>query len=151
MRWYRPKVDGIASVSRLGAFSPHFERLVRNGSEPEAGRLPGDHLERWVGSGLVVAERQFRRIVGYRALPGLTAVLTGDSKTAGGTSSAALRSARKDVIGRPGLALEHCRPTRHCLPAGTPHTGTAEVDPVEVLRYSKTRRLHYRTLGSWRK
>jgi transposase-like protein len=50
---------------------------------------PGDHLERWVGSGLVVAERQFRRIVGYRALPGLIAVLDGDSKTARSTSTAA--------------------------------------------------------------
>ena len=30
---------------------------------------PGDQLERWVGSGLLVAERQFRRIGGFRALP----------------------------------------------------------------------------------
>jgi putative transposase len=29
----------------------------------------GDHIERWVGSGLVVAERQFRKIIGYRQLP----------------------------------------------------------------------------------
>ena len=50
---------------------------------------PGDHLERWVGSGLVVAERQFRRIVGYRALPGLIAVLDRDGKTAQGKTSAA--------------------------------------------------------------
>jgi transposase-like protein len=50
---------------------------------------PGDHLERWVGSGLVVAERQFRRVVGYRALPGLIAVLDGDGKTAQGKTSAA--------------------------------------------------------------
>jgi len=50
---------------------------------------PGDHLERWVGSGLVVAERQFRRIVGYRALPGLITVLDGDGKTPQRTGSAA--------------------------------------------------------------
>ena len=50
---------------------------------------PGDHLERWVGSGLVVAERQFRRIVGYRAVPGLIAVLDPDNKTARSTSTAA--------------------------------------------------------------
>jgi len=36
---------------------------------------PGNQVERWVGSGLVVAEKQFRRIVGYRALPGLIAAL----------------------------------------------------------------------------
>jgi hypothetical protein len=50
---------------------------------------PGDHLERWVGSGLVVAERQFRRVVGYRSLPGLIAMLDGDGKTAQGKTSAA--------------------------------------------------------------
>lgn len=36
---------------------------------------PGDQIERWVGSGLLVAEKQFRRIDGYRALPGLVALL----------------------------------------------------------------------------
>ncbi len=50
---------------------------------------PGDHLERWVGSGLVVAERQFRRVVGYRALPGLIAMLDGDGKIAQGKTGAA--------------------------------------------------------------
>jgi hypothetical protein len=29
----------------------------------------GDQRERWVGSGLLVAERQFRRIQGYRQIP----------------------------------------------------------------------------------
>jgi hypothetical protein len=29
---------------------------------------PGDQLEHWVSSGLLPAEQQFRRIVGYRAL-----------------------------------------------------------------------------------
>ena len=50
---------------------------------------PGDHLERWVGSGLVVAEGQFRRIVGHRALPGLIAVLDRHSETGRAASSAA--------------------------------------------------------------
>jgi transposase-like protein len=50
---------------------------------------PGDHLERWVGSGLVVADRQFRRIVGYRALPGLIVALGRDSETGRAASSAA--------------------------------------------------------------
>jgi len=36
---------------------------------------PGDQLERWVGSGLWVAEQQFRRIVGYRALPLFLSIL----------------------------------------------------------------------------
>lgn len=47
------------------------------------------HLERWVGSGLVVAERQFRRIVGYRAVPSLIAALDRGSETARRASSAA--------------------------------------------------------------
>jgi putative transposase len=29
----------------------------------------GDHIERWVGSGLLVAERQFRKIIGHRQIP----------------------------------------------------------------------------------
>jgi transposase-like protein len=41
---------------------------------------PGNQIERWVGSGLLVAEKQFRRIDGYRALPGLLAALEADLK-----------------------------------------------------------------------
>jgi putative transposase len=29
----------------------------------------GDHIERWIGSGLLVAERQFRKVIGYREIP----------------------------------------------------------------------------------
>jgi putative transposase len=29
----------------------------------------GDHIERWVGSGLLVAERQFRKVIGHRHIP----------------------------------------------------------------------------------
>jgi len=29
----------------------------------------GDQIERWVGSGLLVAERQFRKVIGYRQVP----------------------------------------------------------------------------------
>jgi len=35
----------------------------------------GDQRERWVGSGLLVAEKQFRRIRGYKQLPALLRVL----------------------------------------------------------------------------
>jgi putative transposase len=31
----------------------------------------GDHIEGWVGSGLLVAERQFRKVQGYREIPAL--------------------------------------------------------------------------------
>ena len=31
----------------------------------------GDHIERWVGSGLLVAERQFRKVIGHRQIPSL--------------------------------------------------------------------------------
>ena len=41
----------------------------------------GDHIERWVGSGLLVAERQFRKVQGYREIPSLlTALATAVSK-----------------------------------------------------------------------
>jgi hypothetical protein len=36
----------------------------------------GDHIERWVGSGLLVAERQFRKVIGHRHIPLLLASLT---------------------------------------------------------------------------
>ena len=29
----------------------------------------GDQIQRWVGSGLLVAERQFRKVIGYRQIP----------------------------------------------------------------------------------
>lgn len=41
---------------------------------------PGDQIERWVGSGLLVAEKQFRRIDGYRSLPGLLTALKAEVK-----------------------------------------------------------------------
>jgi transposase-like protein len=34
---------------------------------------PGDQIERWVGSGLLVAERQFRKVIGHRQIPLLLA------------------------------------------------------------------------------
>jgi len=30
---------------------------------------PGDQIERWVGSGLLVAERQFRKVIGFLQIP----------------------------------------------------------------------------------
>ncbi len=36
----------------------------------------GDHLERWVASGLLVAERKFRRVRGYREIPQLLQTLS---------------------------------------------------------------------------
>jgi len=50
---------------------------------------PGNQIERWVGSGLVVAEKQFRRIDGYRALPGLIAALEADLKQSKATTRVA--------------------------------------------------------------
>jgi putative transposase len=35
----------------------------------------GDHIERWVGSGLLAAERQFRRVIGHRQIPVLLSSL----------------------------------------------------------------------------
>jgi hypothetical protein len=35
----------------------------------------GDHIERWIGSGLLVAERQFRKVQGSREIPSLLTAL----------------------------------------------------------------------------
>ena len=40
----------------------------------------GDHLERWVASGLLVAERQFRKVIGYREIPILISSMAAASK-----------------------------------------------------------------------
>ena len=42
----------------------------------------GDHIERWVGSGLLVAERQFRKVQGYREIPSPLTALASISKKA---------------------------------------------------------------------
>ena len=36
----------------------------------------GDQIERWVGSGLLVAERQFRKVIGHRQIPVLLSAMT---------------------------------------------------------------------------
>lgn len=36
----------------------------------------GDQIERWVGSGLLVAQRQFRKVIGFREIPQLLSSLT---------------------------------------------------------------------------
>jgi transposase-like protein len=36
----------------------------------------GDHIERWIASGLLVAERQFRKVIGYREIPMLLTSMT---------------------------------------------------------------------------
>ena len=51
----------------------------------------GDHIERWVGSGLLVAERQFRKVIGYRQIPLLL-------------SSMATEAARKPVAKQVAVA-----------------------------------------------
>jgi transposase-like protein len=43
------------------------ERVCRNVKRWHA----GDQRERWVGSGLLVAEKQFRRVQGYKQIPNL--------------------------------------------------------------------------------
>ncbi len=40
----------------------------------------GDHIERWVASGLMVAERQFRKAIGYQQIPMLLSAFTAASK-----------------------------------------------------------------------
>ena len=38
----------------------------------------GDQIERWVGSGLLVAERQFRKVIGVKHIPALLSALAAD-------------------------------------------------------------------------
>jgi hypothetical protein len=57
----------IASTNVIESAFSIVEQVCRN-----VKRWHGsDHRERWVGSGLVVAEKQFRRVQGYKQIPAL--------------------------------------------------------------------------------
>jgi len=57
----------LASTNVIESAFSIVETVCRNVKRWRA----GDHVERWVGSGLVVAERQFHKIRGYREIPSL--------------------------------------------------------------------------------
>jgi hypothetical protein len=52
----------LASTNVIESAFSIVETVCRNVKRWRA----GDHIERWVGSGLLVAERQFRKVQGYR-------------------------------------------------------------------------------------
>ena len=69
----------LASTNVIESAFSIVETVCRNVKRWRA----GDHIERWVGSGLLVAERQFRKVQGYREIPSLlTALANAVSKKA---------------------------------------------------------------------
>ncbi len=56
--------EGYCPRGLLTAFSI-VETVCRNVKRWQ----DGDQIERWVGSGLLVAERQFRKVIGFRQIP----------------------------------------------------------------------------------
>ena len=62
----------------------------------------GDQIERWVGSGLLVAERQFRKVQGYREIPSL---LTSLANAVAKKSSCCRRSGCVTYDGRGSLTF----------------------------------------------
>ncbi len=61
----------LASTNVIESAFSIVETVCRNVKRWRA----GDHIERWVGSGLLVAERQFRKVQGYREIPVLLTAL----------------------------------------------------------------------------
>ena len=57
----------LASTNVIESAFSIVETICRNVKRWRA----GDHIERWVGSGLLVAERQFRKVQGYREIESL--------------------------------------------------------------------------------
>src|SRR5258706_2578847 len=55
----------LASTNVIESAFSIVETVCRNVKRWRA----GDQIERWVGSGLLVAERQFRRVIGFRQIP----------------------------------------------------------------------------------
>jgi len=69
----------LASTNVIESAFSIVEMVCRNVKRWRA----GDHIERWVGSGLLVAERQFHKVQGYREIPSLlTALASAASKKA---------------------------------------------------------------------
>ena len=61
----------LASTNVIESAFSIVETVCRNVKRWRA----GDHIERWVVSGLLVAERQFRKVQGYREIPALLTAL----------------------------------------------------------------------------
>ena len=61
----------LASTNVIESAFSMVETVCRNVSRWR----PGDQIERWVGSGLLVAEIQFRKVRGFREIPLLRASL----------------------------------------------------------------------------
>jgi putative transposase len=61
----------LASTNVIESAFSIVETVCRNVKRWRA----GDHIEPWVGSGLLVAERQFRKVQGYREIPALLTAL----------------------------------------------------------------------------
>jgi putative transposase len=57
----------LASTNVIESAFSTVERVCRNVKRWH----DGDQRERWVGSGLLVAQKQFRRIIGYKQIPAL--------------------------------------------------------------------------------
>jgi len=69
----------LASTNVIESAFSIVETVCRNVKRWRA----GDQIERWVGSGLLVAERQFHKVQGYREIPSLlTALANAVSKKA---------------------------------------------------------------------
>ena len=58
----------MASTNVIESAFSIVERFCRNVKRWHG----GDQRERWVGSGLLVAQNQFRRVTGYKQIPALT-------------------------------------------------------------------------------
>jgi putative transposase len=61
----------LASTNVIESAFAIVERVCANVKRWQA----GDHRERWVGSGLLVAEKQFRRVQGHKHIPSLLRAL----------------------------------------------------------------------------
>ena len=61
----------LASTNVIESAFSTVERVCRNVKRWH----DGDQRERWVGSGLLVAQKQFRRIIGYKQIPALIRTL----------------------------------------------------------------------------
>ena len=65
----------MSQKHHLNNYSLSVQQALTGNSRNVKRWRPGDQIERWEGSGLLVAERQFRKVRGFREIPLLLASL----------------------------------------------------------------------------
>ena len=119
----------LASTNVIESAFSIVERVCRNVKRWHG----GDQRERWVGSGLLVAQKQFRRITGYKQIPALSE----NWKRWRRLNRQLSRGERRRRVGYAGVVTFNG--TLGISPAGRPHAFSPRGERMLVLHQSSQR------------